>query len=26
VRAIEAIGPGTFASEAVPFALPADHS
>jgi predicted protein tyrosine phosphatase len=26
VRAIEAIGPGSYASEAVPFALPADHS
>ena len=26
VRAIEAIGPGSYASEAVPFVLPADHS
>jgi predicted protein tyrosine phosphatase len=26
VRAIEAIGPGNYAGEAVPFALPADHS
>jgi predicted protein tyrosine phosphatase len=26
VRAIEAIGPGSYASEGVPFALPADHS